>query len=110
MIYRYTYERLTGLIGNMAMRSAMTRGVGAIFAIGVAEAATKTAESIAKIVEMSRYVKDSSTVAAQIQDTSKREKALLKITETQSKMALWLCVKEKVLLVKVWRMKQHNLL
>ena len=70
------------------MRSAMTRGVGAIFAIGVTEAATKTAKSIAKTVEMNSYVKDFSTVAAQIQDPSKREKALLKITETQSKMAL----------------------
>ena len=37
---------------------------------------------------MSLYVKDSSAVAAQIQDRSKRKKALLKITETQSKMSL----------------------
>ena len=87
MIRRYTYERLTDFVGNTAMPAALSKGFGVVCAAGGVKAGTQVAASVTKNAEISTFINNRLKVGNEIGDTKKREKVLMTINETVTRMA-----------------------
>lgn len=79
MIKRYTYERLTCFVGNTAVKSAVTKGVGALVAIGGIEVLTTITSTITKNLEVESLVRNTMPLIDKMENLKEQQDTLRRL-------------------------------